>query len=60
VAESIRDSWGTLDVGLRGMNERMHQLGGTLEISCSSEGTVVIAAAPHTASERTQRASDVS
>ncbi|MGA8102095.1 MAG: PAS domain S-box protein [Candidatus Acidiferrales bacterium] len=49
VADSIRDSWGTLGVGLRGMNERMHQLGGTLEISSSAEGTVVIAAAPHTA-----------
>jgi PAS domain S-box-containing protein len=60
VAESIRDSWGTLGVGLRGMNERMHQLGGTLEISSSSDGTVVIAAAPHTASGRAQRASDVS
>jgi signal transduction histidine kinase len=49
VADSIRDSWGTLGVGLRGMNERMHQLGGTLEISSSADGTVVIAAAPTTA-----------
>ena len=49
VADSIRDSWGSLGVGLRGMNERMNQLGGTLEISSSAEGTVVIAAAPHTA-----------
>lgn len=60
VAESIRDSWGTLGVGLRGMNERMRQLGGTLEISSSSDGTVVIAAAPHTALGRTQPASGVS
>lgn len=47
VAEAIRDSWGTLGVGLRGMNERMRQLGGTLEIASSPEGTVVIAAAPY-------------
>jgi two-component system NarL family sensor kinase len=49
IADSIRDSWGSLGVGLRGMNERMNQLGGTLEISSSAEGTVVIAAAPHKA-----------
>ncbi len=60
VVESIRDSWGTFGVGLRGMNERMHQLGGTLEISSSSDGTVVIAAAPHPALTPAQPASGAS
>jgi PAS domain S-box-containing protein len=60
IAESIRDSWGTLGVGLRGMNERMRQLGGTLEISSSSEGTVVIAAAPYTPSGHPHFAAGVS
>jgi signal transduction histidine kinase len=30
-----------LGVGLAGMRERVHQLGGTMEISSSGEGTVV-------------------
>jgi PAS domain S-box-containing protein len=60
VVESIRDSWGTFGVGLRGMNERMHQLGGTLEISSSAEGTVVVAAAPHPALTPAQPASGAS
>jgi PAS domain S-box-containing protein len=36
----------TLGVGLRGMTERMVQLGGTLEFLSSSEGTAVIATVP--------------
>jgi len=39
--------WHTsLGVGVRGMNERMRQLGGKLEISSSSNGTLVTAVVP--------------
>jgi len=34
---------GTLGVGMRGMNERMRQLGGRIELSSSSPGTTVTA-----------------
>ncbi len=37
---------GSLGVGLRGMTERMQQLGGTLEVASSSEGTIVTARIP--------------
>lgn len=39
--ESTRDAVGTLGVGLRGMNERMRQLGGKLELFSSEEGMTV-------------------
>jgi signal transduction histidine kinase len=54
----VKDSgWGipeskrlTLDssggVGLRGMRERIRQLGGTLEIESSADGTVITAKLP--------------
>jgi two-component system NarL family sensor kinase len=35
-----------LGVGLRGMNERMRQLGGTLNLSSSERGTTVSASVP--------------
>src|ERR1700683_2428251 len=37
---------GSLGVGLRGMTERMQQLGGTLEGASSSQGTIVTARIP--------------
>jgi PAS domain S-box-containing protein len=40
------DAGGTLGVGIRGMRERARQLGGTLEISSSGEGTLVVARLP--------------
>jgi len=43
ILESTRDAVGTLGVGLRGMTERMRQLGGKLELFSSNEGTTVSA-----------------
>jgi signal transduction histidine kinase len=45
VSESPGDSTGTMGVGLRGMNERVRQLGGTLSI-ISDSGTTVRASLP--------------
>jgi PAS domain S-box-containing protein len=40
--EEGRQDWiGALGVGLRGMSERMHQIGGKLELSSSKAGTTV-------------------
>jgi PAS domain S-box-containing protein len=44
--KSGADWMGTLGVGLRGMNERMRQLGGALEVTSSPEGTTVKATVP--------------
>jgi signal transduction histidine kinase len=41
-----QDWMGAFGVGLRGMNERMRQLGGDLEISATQEGTIVTATLP--------------
>lgn len=46
VLAPCRDSLGTLGVGLRGMNERVNQLGGTLELRSTPEGTIVVASIP--------------
>ncbi len=40
------DSSNTLGVGLRGMLERMHQLGGSMELSSTERGTTVRATLP--------------
>jgi len=40
------DSGGTPGVGIRGMRERLRQLGGSLEINSNVRGTVVIARLP--------------
>jgi PAS domain S-box-containing protein len=40
------DSEGTPGVGIRGMRERLRQLGGTLEIKSNGRGTVVVARVP--------------
>ena len=44
--QSHQDWMGHLGVGLRGMNERMHQLGGTLELLSTERGTTVRAMVP--------------
>jgi PAS domain S-box-containing protein len=45
--KSSDNAWfGSLGVGLRGMHERMRQLGGELEISSSGKGTLVKASVP--------------
>jgi PAS domain S-box-containing protein len=44
--DRAQDWMGAFGVGLRGMNERMRQLGGDLEISSTQEGTAVTAALP--------------
>jgi signal transduction histidine kinase len=46
VLEPGSDSSNTLGVGLRGMVERMHQLGGSMELSSNDRGTMVRATLP--------------
>ena len=50
--ESKSDSLATLGVGIRGMRERVRQLGGKLEILSSIEGTTVRASIPLTDDKR--------
>ncbi len=45
-AQFGKDWMGQLGVGLRGMNERMRQLGGVLELVSSNQGTTVRAMVP--------------
>jgi PAS domain S-box-containing protein len=44
--QSGQEGMGTLGVGLRGMNERMRQLGGWIEVVSSEAGTTVSATIP--------------
>jgi PAS domain S-box-containing protein len=45
--EDAGNEWlGSLGVGLRGMNERIRQLGGSLDVSSTAAGTVVTATVP--------------
>jgi signal transduction histidine kinase len=44
--QGSKDWMGSLGVGLRGMSERLRQLGGTLEISSNESGTEVRASVP--------------
>ena len=46
VEQGGRDWMGSLGVGLRGMSERLRQIGGDLEISSSENGTEVCATVP--------------
>ncbi len=48
--EEGRQDWmGALGVGLRGMSERMHQIGGKFELSSSKAGTTVTGTVPNQA-----------
>jgi len=47
IFDSAQDSFGALGVGLRGMNERMRQLGGLLEVSSNGNGTTITARVPY-------------
>jgi PAS domain S-box-containing protein len=54
LARSGKDGVASLGVGLRGMNERMRQLGGSLQVSSTENGTTVTAtvrAASYSSSE---------
>ena len=51
--ETGNDWMGSRGVGLRGMTERMHQIGGKLEISSTNNGTVVRAIVPRTSTTGT-------
>jgi PAS domain S-box-containing protein len=54
VLEELSEGWfGSLGVGLRGMQERMRQLRGSLEISSSENGTLVRATVPSNKEGRT-------
>ncbi len=44
--KSGQDWMGTLGVGLRGMNERLRQVGGSLDISSTAKGTTITASVP--------------
>jgi PAS domain S-box-containing protein len=44
--DARRDSFGALGVGLRGMKERLRQLGGNLELTASPQGTTATATIP--------------
>ena len=44
--QKAMDSGGTSGVGIRGMRERLRQLGGTLDISSGSQGTIIVARIP--------------
>ena len=44
--QSGEDWMGSLGVGLRGMNERMRQLGGKLDVASTEQGTTVTASVP--------------
>jgi two-component system NarL family sensor kinase len=46
LAKGSQDWMGSLGVGLRGMSERMHQLGGSLEICSNEKGTRIRATLP--------------
>jgi two-component system, NarL family, sensor kinase len=46
--ESGQDWLGSLGVGLRGMSERIRQLGGKLDVASTANGTNITASVPAT------------
>jgi signal transduction histidine kinase len=57
VLEMGPDSLGKLGVGLGGMTERMRQLGGSLELISTADGTTVRASVPYDASTLAEKIS---
>jgi PAS domain S-box-containing protein len=49
----VLNSYGAMGVGFRGMRERLRQLGGTLNVNSSQEGTIVSATLPLERAKRT-------
>jgi PAS domain S-box-containing protein len=58
VLEMDSDALGEMGVGLRGMNERMRQLGGRLELDSGKNGTTIRAIVPYEASASAVDTSD--
>ncbi|MGB6429243.1 MAG: sensor histidine kinase, partial [Candidatus Acidiferrales bacterium] len=58
ILEMGPDALGKMGVGLRGMDERMRQLGGSLELISSDSGTTVRATLPYNASRFAAGATD--
>jgi PAS domain S-box-containing protein len=58
ILELDSDALGEMGVGLRGMNERMRQLGGRLELDSSENGTTIRAIVPYQASGSSANRSD--
>jgi PAS domain S-box-containing protein len=54
--QANQDWMGALGVGLRGMSERMRQIGGKVELSSSNEGTTVTAIIPIDEARRDEKA----
>jgi signal transduction histidine kinase len=57
---ALDKSAGKMGVGITGMRERVHQLGGRLEIHSSGSGTTVCVALPLATPERSTRSDSIS
>jgi len=56
VLQQLRGDGTKLGVGLAGMRERIHELGGTFDVSSGTKGTTVRAVVPLTIREELTRA----
>jgi PAS domain S-box-containing protein len=57
ILQQLRGDGTKLGVGLAGMRERIHELGGTFDVSSGTSGTIVRAAVPLTIRHESSRAS---